>query len=678
MKTRVSLEKAKEIAHDFFGIVGEAQLLPGYDDENFKLTATNGDRYILKISRNQQGLESLKFQNALLLHLASKNLDLDLPRVLPNSNGALWSTYASEENERTVRLLNWVDGRIWAHVNPKTGALRVHLGEQAGKITTALRDFEHPMKPSDSHWDLANADWSLPYLKLFSSEEKSILTHFQELFLKLKDSHKSLPKSIVHNDVNDYNILVSHDLTAPTVCGIIDFGDVIHTQTVNDLAIVLAYAVMDVPDPLEAALEVVSGYHSQYKLNEQELKCLYTLTGMRLVTTVTKAAQHKAEGAGSDYHLISEKPAWKALKKWRQVSPEFAEYSFRHACGFNAHPNEKAFLNWTKERNFPLSGLFPSEEKEDIHLLDLKPSSTWLGSSHEFNDMELFEFKIGQIQKEHPAKLLANGYLEPRPVYTAASYDKEGNNGPESRTIHLGIDFWLPSGTPVYTLFDAEVFTAVNDKGYKEYGGLVILKHNENGLTFYSLYGHLSLQSISRFQGGDRINKGDCIGYLGTPDENGGWSPHLHFQLMLSMLNYQFDFPGVTYPGQEPVWKSICPDPNLLFQNPNLKTTYDFPPNEILSFRREHLGKGMSISYREPLHIVRGEGVYLMDSYGRKYLDTVNNVNHVGHQHPRVIAAGQKQMALLNTNTRYLHDEIIKYAEALLQKLPPNYRYYIL
>jgi 4-aminobutyrate aminotransferase-like enzyme len=70
------------------------------------------------------------------------------------------------------------------------------------------------------------------------------------------------------------------------------------------------------------------------------------------------------------------------------------------------------------------------------------------------------------------------------------------------------------------------------------------------------------------------------------------------------------------------------------------------------------------------LHIVRGEGPYLLDSDGRKYLDTVNNVAHVGHEHPLVVAAGQKQMALLNTNTRYLNEEIIYYSQALLKKLP--------
>jgi 4-aminobutyrate aminotransferase-like enzyme len=91
---------------------------------------------------------------------------------------------------------------------------------------------------------------------------------------------------------------------------------------------------------------------------------------------------------------------------------------------------------------------------------------------------------------------------------------------------------------------------------------------------------------------------------------------------------------------------------------------------ELLELRRRHLNPTLSVSYREPLKIVRGEGVWLYDQHGEAYLDMVNNVCHVGHCHPRVVAAGQAQMALLNTNTRYLHDNIVEYAMRLVATLP--------
>lgn len=91
---------------------------------------------------------------------------------------------------------------------------------------------------------------------------------------------------------------------------------------------------------------------------------------------------------------------------------------------------------------------------------------------------------------------------------------------------------------------------------------------------------------------------------------------------------------------------------------------------ELLAARRAHLGRGLSVSYREPLKIVRGEGQYLFDAEGRSFLDCVNNVCHVGHCHPRVVAAGRAQMATLNTNTRYLHDALVEYALRLTSTLP--------
>lgn len=93
---------------------------------------------------------------------------------------------------------------------------------------------------------------------------------------------------------------------------------------------------------------------------------------------------------------------------------------------------------------------------------------------------------------------------------------------------------------------------------------------------------------------------------------------------------------------------------------------------DLHAARQRLLGPSLSLSYRSPLHIVRGEGAYLYGADGRAYLDCVNNVAHVGHAHPRVVAAGVAQMRLLNTNTRYLHETVLQYAERLTALLPAH------
>lgn len=656
----ISKDHASNVASEFLGVTVDISELPGDVDANFKVSTTKGS-YILKISTPEQDPEVVALQNAILNHVAEKELDLQTPKVIGCTR---------LDDNRNIRILNWVPGRLWASVNPKTSSLRVSLGKQSGKLTAALTDFQDHRTSVNFDWDLANAQWTKEHIHRFSGERLRIITKFQEGYQKILSNYQNLPKQIIHNDVNDYNIVVSDELIDPKVIGIIDFGDAIYTQTINDLAVVLAYACMDVPNPLQAANEVIEGYQKHYRPSEKELECLYSLVAIRLVISVTKSAIRGLEDPSNSYHVISERPAWDLLEKWSEVNEEFALFNFRNACGYNPNPNEKKFGEWAKNKNYAFSELLPTVQKEQIHLVDLKVSSPWIGSSSDFNDLDFFQFKIDRLQKEKPDKILAGGYGEPRPLYTASTYEREGNNGPESRTVHLGIDFWLVEGTPVHALFDGEVHTATNDEGYKEYGGLIILKHIENGITFYSLYGHLSTNSVEAFQAGDRIKKGDQVGLLGNTTENGGWVPHLHFQIMLSMMSYENDFPGVTYHGETDVWKSICPDPNLLFKNKDLNTQFDIQDQDLIEFRKEHLGKGLSLSYHDPLQIVRGEGPYLIDTKGRKYLDTVNNVNHVGHQHPKVVQAAQSQMSLLNTNTRYLHPEIVAYSKALLKKLP--------
>src|SRR5262249_23334277 len=161
------------------------------------------------------------------------------------------------------------------------------------------------------------------------------------------------------------------------------------------------------------------------------------------------------------------------------------------------------------------------------------------------------------------------------------------------------------------------------------------------------------------------------VARIGTYPTNGGWPPHVHFQLITDMLGRDGEFPGVAPASRRAVWLSLSPDPNLILEIAAAKFPKETPSyEETLAARKEFVGRNLSLSYKSPLKIVRGAGAYLFDELGRGYLDCVNNVAHVGHCHPRVVRAGQSQMAVLNTNTRYLHDSIVEYARRLTANLP--------
>jgi 4-aminobutyrate aminotransferase-like enzyme/Ser/Thr protein kinase RdoA (MazF antagonist) len=667
----ITSKEAEKILLNLYTIQGKASKLPGEIDANFKIKVDDKNQYILKLSPKNAASSELDFQQHILHYLEDKDASLECPKIVFDKHQNALSEI-SIDNGMTlkVRLLTWIDGRVWSSVNPKLNDLRFSLGKKAGEITKNLQEFQHPKAERNFDWDIAQAIWTKNHLHLFKAAEREILIHFLHKFEEHQEEYSKLRKSIVHNDANDNNILVSENLINPKVTAIIDFGDAIKTQIINDVAITCAYAMMHHHDPLEASLPVVKGYHASFPLEEKELEFLYVLIAMRLVISVTKSAINKIENPENEYLLISEKPAWNLLKKWMQVSEDFAHFSFRNTCGFSAHPKQQKFENWAKVHTFSLSELFPTSNRTEIHHLDLSVASSFVGHQKEFNNLDLFQFKIEQLQKEVPNKILSGGYLEPRNLYTSAEYDTLGNYGKQSRTIHIGVDFWLPENTPVHALFDGEVMIVENDAGDKEYGGFIVLKHQQKDWCFYTLYGHNTPESVLKHNLGDVIKKGEQVAVLANYPENGNWAPHLHFQVMLSLLDYKNDFPGVAYFNQIEVWKSMCPNPNLLFKVEGFKENLIDVSDEIINQRKNHLGKGMSLQYKKPLHIVKGSNQFLIDNFGRKYLDTVNNVAHVGHENFEVVKAGQNQMALLNTNTRYLHENINVLAQELLETLP--------
>lgn len=668
---QISVAKAIEIAQKLYSLRGEIIPLPGEIDFNFKITSGN-ESYILKISRPETPLESINFQELLLNHISKNKSEILSPKTLPDSDGNSLGKITDDFGKtRYVRLLSWINGRLWSTVNPQKEDLLYSLGKRAGLLTNAFQGFDHPFAHRFFEWDIAKAGWTKDYLHLFDSKQQGLLKHFHDRFDGVQTIYKSLRKGVVHNDVNDNNIIVTKDFIEPQVRAIIDFGDAVYTQIINDLAIAIGYAVMDKPDVLQASLPIIKGYHKAFPLLEEELSLLYILVAMRMVISVTKSAINIQKEPDNTYLLISEKSAWNVLEKWVQTDENIAHYSFREACGFKAHPNEKEFTSWALNQNLSVQNLFPTLDISAAQSVDMSVSSTFIGHETEYNDNDWLEFKINRLRQQNSKSIVAGGYLETRPFYSTDAYKKEGNSGSEYRSVHLGIDFWVKDQTPIHALFDGKVISIYDNDHHKDYGPTVILEHKtDSGILFYSLYGHCSKSTLRLHQKGKIIKRGELIAYIGNSNENGSWAPHLHFQLTLDMLGYQYDFPGVSFPDEVNVWKSICPNPNLFFKQKGLDLKTKAGNESILDYRKNHLGKSLSLSYSLPLKIERGSGAYLIDSSGRKYLDTVNNVAHVGHEHPRIVEVGQKQMAVLNTNTRYLHENINEFTKELLSTFP--------
>lgn len=179
---------------------------------------------------------------------------------------------------------------------------------------------------------------------------------------------------------------------------------------------------------------------------------------------------------------------------------------------------------------------------------------------------ESFTAYISSSIKRAGARYGIGGYGEHRTVYRISPVFDGADGKQEARRLHLGTDIWGPAGTELMTPLDARVHSfAFNDQP-GDYGATIILKHELEGFSFYTLYGHLALKSIQDCKEGVYLPAGSVFAETGDWEENGGWPPHLHFQLILDIGSWKGDYPGVCPYSEKEKWLANSPDPDLLLQ----------------------------------------------------------------------------------------------------------------
>jgi 4-aminobutyrate aminotransferase-like enzyme/Ser/Thr protein kinase RdoA (MazF antagonist) len=683
-RPQFSAEEAGGLAKAVFGIAGEARELPSERDQNFEIRVAGEARYVLKIANEGEKHEVLEFQTRALGHLAEQAPQFAWPATQKAlGRKEITSVKQRSGKEHFVRLLTYLPGPFLSQVKPHKPELLQSLGRFLASMDRAFVSFRHPPVARELKWDMSKAPSTIESRldDLRDPEGRKIVEYFLNRFNDIVvPKWPTFRKSVVHNDANDHNVLVGHGSSDPAglfskVIGIIDFGDMVEGSPIIDLAVGTAYAVMEKNDPLAAALPIVSGYHEALALGEQELACLFDLIAIRLCLSVAISAEQRKAEAGNAYLSISEKPAWELLRRWRRLDPGFAHYSFRAAANLHPHPGGQALVEWLEKNRKGFGSVIGVDfAKDAVCPFDLSVGSRELSALDDPENMEELGAVLSERMTTARAKVGVGGYDEVRRFYVRDIFKTDGNDAPEWRTVHLGIDLFLDSGSAVFAPLDGVVHSFRDNRGSLDYGPTVILEHSPaEGLRFYTLYGHLTRESLTGLAVGRMFQKGEMVGRVGRPPENGGWPPHLHYQIIADLVGHEGDFPGVAPPSQRRVWKSLCPDPNLILKIPVPKLQAETVSRDIrliLDLRRRYLGPNLSISYQRPLKIVRGYREYLYDDGGQVYLDAVNNVPHVGHCHPRVVRAAREQMAVLNTNTRYLHDHIIEYALRLKHLLP--------
>jgi 4-aminobutyrate aminotransferase-like enzyme/Ser/Thr protein kinase RdoA (MazF antagonist) len=673
----LSCSQAEEFARQIYGLGAVARSLPGEYDDNFRLTAEDELEFVLKIMHPAREPSIVDMQCRALTHLAVRVPHLKLPRIVPTAKGELFTFVRMEDGtQRLIWLLTFLPGTVLANAKPRDRELFTSLGQLLGKIDSALLDFSHPATQRDLKWDITRSLWARDFLNHVKDIHRRELA---EKFLRLFEAEvlprlPHLRRGVIYGDANDYNVLVSAPWPQPRqTLSVIDFGDMHETITVAEPAIAAAYALLGQPNPLEITSTVLAAYHRVLPLNENEIAAFFPLIAARLAVSVVNSAHRHALVPNDPYVTVTEAPAWEALERLAKIHPRLAHYTFRVACGLPATPQSARILRWLAESGARSAPVIPqSLQDSSVQVLDLSVGSKIVPADPAELAEPILTRKLRAILQAASATVGVGRYDEPRALYSSPLFGDGTNPTAERRTVHLGVDLFAEPGTPVSAPYDATVHALANNTAPLDYGPVVILRHNPaQDVEFFTLYGHLSTDTLAMLQIGQRVERGKAFARIGKPQENGGWTPHLHFQIILDLLDKGTDFPGVAYASERAIWTGLSPDPNLILRIPAQRFPEREPTLELtLSSRKALLGQNLSISYQHPLKIVRGWKQYLYDDTGRAFLDVYNNVPLVGHSHPRVVRAVQEQIALLNTNTRYLHDNANRYAERLTSLLP--------
>ena len=579
----VPVTEAVRLARALYGLGSESDVravaLPGEYDANFEITARDKGRFVLKVMHPAREASLVDLQCKALDHLAVAVPELNLPRVQRARSGeVITSLSMTGPDERTrvnriVWMLSYVEGTPLAEAKPQTDDMLMSLGRFLGAMDRGLAGFAHPASERDFKWDLSTAGWIEGSLaRIEDAASRALVERALALFKEhVAPALPTLPRSVVHGDANDYNIIVgSADAEPRRVASVIDFGDMHLGLTVGEAAVGATYAILGRKDKLAAAALVVRGYHQERPLAPSEIGVMFPLILARLAVSVTNSAIRKEVRPDDPYVTISEAPAWEALESLLKIPPALANATFRQACGLPVTERAREVMAWIEANADQMAPILDQDLRTEPSLVfDLSVASPFLGADPAAALTANLTDTLFREMRRAGVKVGVGRYDEARRLYVSPLFGPGETATDERRTVHLGVDVFVEAGTRIYAPLPGVVHILVNNDAPQDYGPLLVLKHETDaGVAFFTLYGHLSMDTLTKLRVGQKVADGFEIARVGSPPKNGDWAPHLHFQVILDLLGLGRDFPGVCRASEREMWKGLSPDPNPILGIP--------------------------------------------------------------------------------------------------------------
>jgi 4-aminobutyrate aminotransferase-like enzyme/Ser/Thr protein kinase RdoA (MazF antagonist) len=371
----LELEVARQVLRDSFGIE-EAGLAPldGERDQNFRVDAGAGRRFVLKISNPADGRPVLEMQSAALRHIEVVDPGLPVMRALPAASGAPWAEVPGADGEiYLARLFTFLPGRLISAPALTTQAIW-SFGQVTARLGRALRGFFHPAADYEIMWDISHTPRLRPLLTHVAdgprrAQAERVLDRFEARAARVLPG---LRAQVIHGDVSMYNVLFDDDLH---VSGIVDFGDMTHAPLVCDLAVAIADVLHGRDDAIEAADAMIAGYVSVTPLEEEEAALLADLVAARLATEVVVTAWRSERYPDNAAYAESSEPAARAfLDAIEATGMDTVARRFRDACrGLPYRSSATRELLERRRRVLPRSPLF---YQHPVHLV--RGEGVWL------------------------------------------------------------------------------------------------------------------------------------------------------------------------------------------------------------------------------------------------------------------------------------------------------------
>lgn len=330
----LSEESAAYILRDHYGIEGMLKSLAGERDRNFVVRQASGEDHLLKIANSAEAPEITDFQTAALLHVEKIDTDLPVPRVIPTIEGdSHVGVFGDDGRAHTARLLTWLDGMPISFLETRLDKAE-QLGALLARLGIALKNFEHPAADYSLLWDLKQAGNLIELLDNVRNDSLRALCwqRLQRFTESTRPVLLKLRTQVIYNDLNPSNVLVDPN-NPDKITGIIDFGDMVKSPLVADIAVGAAYLCAEGEEPLSAVARFLIGYNRARRLDIEEFELLHDLILTRNVMSIIisnwRATQYPEN---RDYILRSEPRAKKTIEKLANIRQSEVTDMFLEAC----------------------------------------------------------------------------------------------------------------------------------------------------------------------------------------------------------------------------------------------------------------------------------------------------------------------------------------------------------